>query len=113
MTYYLYRVPAPDATVTDGVWLGEFEGFEAALEARDDDAALILADPRQVGAAVVCHRIVGPDEAANNREYSVISALESTAGFGRSPESMTDIRDWLAEIHGSAGATSTQERAGV
>lgn len=99
MTYRLFRVPDPDAAPVDGVHLGEFPDFEAALDARDDDVIQILAARDDGQRMLVCHRIVGPDEYSDEQQHPVISELDSPTASADREHALDETRRWLAQIH--------------
>jgi hypothetical protein len=98
MHYRVFRVPDPDASAADGVYLGTFPDFDAALVARDDDAVRVLAAEDDGSRVLVCHRIVGPDDGAHEREYPVLSELERPVDPGDAQRGLAETRRWLAQI---------------
>jgi hypothetical protein len=104
VSYRLFRVPEPDAALIDGVPLGEFLDFDAALDARDDDVVTVLDGSGDGQRVLVCHRIVGPDEFAREQQYPVISELESPATSVDRQRCLAETRSWLAQIHGHSPA---------
>jgi hypothetical protein len=99
MTYLLFRVPGTDAEPRDGVCLGSFTTFEAALEVRDDDAVALLAAASDGELMMACHQIVGAGADSEFERHPVISAVERRVRPDDPSADLRDIRRWLAEIH--------------
>jgi hypothetical protein len=99
MTYELYRMPEPCADIVDGVRIGEFDTFDDALEARDDDAVVLLASASNGQALLVCHQIVGPDANEHVRPHPVTSEFERHIDSEEPGRELAETREWLARIH--------------
>jgi hypothetical protein len=99
MTYELYRMPEPCAGITEGVCIGDFDTFDQALEARDDDAVLLLASASDGQAVLVCHQIVGPDANEQVRAHPVTSEIERRIDREEPGRELAETREWLARIH--------------
>lgn len=98
MSYHLYRLAAPCDDPIDGDLLGVFPDFETALEARDDDAVLLLAE---VGARpmLACHTIVGPGAEGRTTAHPVTSSLGESADTIDVDSVLADTRRWLHRVH--------------
>jgi hypothetical protein len=102
LTYRLYRLAAPCDDPIDGDLLGVFPDFEAALDARDDDAVTLLADS---GARPIlaCHTIVGPGAGGETTAHPVISSLGESGQSVDVEGVLAETRDWLRRVHSSGG----------
>ncbi|HVV77946.1 MAG TPA: hypothetical protein VHC43_18165 [Mycobacteriales bacterium] len=101
MHYNLFRVPTAESAVSDGEWLGRYEDLDAALKARDDDATAVLDRPGATQEAVVCHRIVGGQDAETTHEAPTVVTLAARAHTSRGPED--EACEWFVELHQLAG----------
>ena len=108
MTYRLYRMSSVDDPLTDGELLGSYCEFDAALEARDDDAIMLLGG-LDAAPAVISHVIVGPGVTGAHTVHPVVSSI------GRDDIEMTvaaveaeliDTRRWFRALR-AARRTAT------
>ena len=97
MTYTLYRVDDPTGDPLNGVAIGEFATFEAALEARDDDTARLFATTGPGLVLTAHHQIVGPGQLGAATPHPVTTSLpRSTRPVDGE---VVDARHWLKQIH--------------
>ena len=98
MTYRLYRLASPCDDPADGDLLGVYPDFDAALEARDDDAVALLAD---AGARpmLACHTIVGPGADGTVETHPVTSSLGEDGDDIDTHDVLADTRAWLRAVH--------------
>jgi hypothetical protein len=101
MTYELYRMPEPCSELTEGVCIGEFDTFDDALEARDNDAVVLLASTANGQTVLVCHEIVGPDANDHLRPHAVTSEIQRRIDPQAPGRELSEARDWLSHIHRS------------
>ena len=96
MSYRLYRLASPCDDPALGELLGVYPNFDAALEARDDDAVALLAEV-EGRPMLACHTIVGPeDEAAH---HPVTSSLGAAGDDVDVDDVLADARAWLRDVH--------------
>lgn len=98
MSYRLYRVADPCGDITDGTLLGEYDTFDAALDARDDDTAAMFGDTTPGHVLRACHQIVGPGALGHDTPHPVTSELPRPVG-NRGADDVEEARQWLHHIH--------------
>jgi hypothetical protein len=98
--YQLYRLAASTDDASDGVLLGSFDDFDAALAARDTDTVELFS---KTGPGLVLHahhQILGPGALGPVTTHPVSTAIERSESAD--PREVHETRDWLATIHRSA-----------
>ena len=98
MTYRLYRVPSAGGDISAGSFLGEYDTFDDALEARDDDAAALFAQTERGASLLACHQIVGVDTSQAASWCPVTTHVPRSANVEGDHE-VTEVRDWLRRVH--------------
>jgi hypothetical protein len=100
MTYTLYRVDDPTGDPLNGVAIGDYASFEAALDARDDDTARLFSTTGPGLVLTAHHQIVGPGALGEATAHPMTTSLpRSTQAAVAEVE---DARRWLRQIHGMA-----------
>ncbi len=98
MTYRLYRLASPGEDCAGAELLGVFDDFDAALEARDDDAVALLASVH-AAPMLACHRIVGPGVDGPQTGHPVISSLGGEPTDPADVDAVVaDTRAWLRHL---------------
>jgi hypothetical protein len=100
MTYRLYRMPNVDGPISDGQYLGSFTEFDAALDARDGDAILLLGG-LDGAPMVVSHVIVGPGVTGPETMHPVVSSIgrdDVEATVEAVHAELIDTRRWFRAI---------------
>jgi hypothetical protein len=97
MSYQLYRVASPCADVSTGMLLGDYDTFDDALCARDDDTAQLFEGTTPGQVLLACHQILGPGALGPATSHPVTSEMpRAAAGHD---DDITDAREWLRRIH--------------
>lgn len=98
MTYRLYRVAVPGGDVDSGSWLGDFDSYDDALRARDDDAVRTFRRTPRGDVLLACHQILGPGAAGPCTAHPVTTELprSATADVARD---VADTEAWLRAVH--------------
>jgi hypothetical protein len=107
MSYRLYRVPTAGGDIADGSLLGQYDTFDAALEARDDDTATLFAQTELGASLLACHQIVGVDLADGVSSCPVTTHIPRANGAA--PGDVEDVRAWLRRVHSPLPPTSFDE----
>ena len=98
MTYLLYRIEQPGSP-SDGIPLGDYPDFDAALAARDGDVVSQLADcpipPRQIS-----HLIVGPGLRGPRTEHPIVTFAGADVDDPDPAAEAAATRAWLDSIRG-------------
>jgi|SRR5579885_2939628 len=97
MSYQLYRVTAPCADVNTGLLLGNYDTFDDALSARDDDTAQLFAQTTPGHLLLACHQILGPGTLGPATAHPVTSELPRSVSSRQ--DDVSDARAWLRRIH--------------
>jgi hypothetical protein len=97
MSYRLYRVTSPCADVSTGMLLGDYDTFDDALYARDDDTERLFAATAPGQVLLACHQILGPGALGTATAHPVTS--EMPRGETPGVDDILDAREWLRRIH--------------
>jgi hypothetical protein len=101
MGYLLYRLADVVDRAAGSVLLGDYEAFEDALSARDEDTVRLFAATSPGEVMLVRHDIVGPGANGPATFHPVTTAVERDGRTDRSE--IDEVRGWLTRIHAPTG----------